>query len=94
VETEAASVARTLDDVDFGVVNGNYALSAGLVDDGSPLASEASDSEAAQTYANVIAVRKGDEDSDKTKALIAAIETDKVRKFIEDTYKGTVVALF
>lgn len=94
VETEAASVARTLDDVDFGVVNGNYALSSGLVDNGEPLASESADSEAAQTYANVIACRNGDEDSDKIQALIDALETDKVKEYIDETYKGTVVAVF
>lgn len=94
VETEAANIARSLDDVDFGVINGNYALSSGLVDEGDPLASETTDSEAAQTYANVIACRNGDEDSDKIKALIDAIETDEVKQFIEDTYKGTVVAVF
>lgn len=93
VETEAASVARTLQDVDFAVVNGNYALSAGLnLKDA--LATEAADSEAAKTYANIVAVRKGDENSDKIKALVAALQSDKVRSFIEEKYQGSVVAVF
>ena len=93
VETEAANVARTLDDVDFAVVNGNYALSAGL-DTTKALASESSDSEAAQTYANIIACRDGDQDSDKIVALVNALETQEVKDYINDTYKGTVVAVF
>ena len=93
VETEAANVARTLDDVDFAVVNGNYALSAGL-DTSKTLASEATDSEAAQTYANIIACRDGDQDSDKITALVNALETQEVKDYINDTYKGTVIAVF
>ena len=93
VETEAANVARTLDDVDFAVVNGNYALSAGL-DTSKTLASEAADSEAAQTYANIIACRDGDQASDKTTALVNALETQEVKDYINDTYKGTVIAVF
>lgn len=93
VEVEAAAVPRTLEDADFGVINGNYALSAGL-DTSATLASEAVDSEAAETYANVVAVRNGEESSDKTKALIAALESDETKAFIEETYKGSVVAVF
>lgn len=93
IETEAASLARTLQDVDFAVINGNYALSAGL-DTSSALATEAVDSEAAKTYANIVAVRKDDKDSDKTKALVAALQSDTVRDYINKTYKGSVVAVF
>lgn len=93
VETEAASVARTLQDVDFAVINGNFALSAGL-DTNSALATEAADSEAAQTYANIVAVRKDDKDADKTKALVAALQSDTVRYYINEHYKGSVVAVF
>lgn len=93
VEVEAAAVPRSLQDVDFGVINGNYALSAGL-DTSATLASEGADSEAAQTYANIIAVRSGDEDSEKTQALLKAITSDTARKFIEDTYKGSVISVF
>lgn len=93
VEVEAAAVPRSLQDVDFGVINGNYALSAGL-DTSATLASEDADSEAAQTYANIIAVRSGDENSEKTQALLKALTSDTARKFIEDTYKGSVIPVF
>lgn len=93
VEVEAAAVPRSLQDVDFGVINGNYALSAGL-DTSATLASEGADSEAAQTYANIIAVRSGDENSEKTQALLKALTSDTARKFIEDTYKGSVIPVF
>lgn len=93
VEVEAAAVPRSLQDVDFGVINGNYALSAGL-DTSATLASEGADSEAAQTYANIIAVRSSDENSEKTQALLKALTSDTARKFIEDTYKGSVIPVF
>ena len=93
VEVEAAAVPRSLQDADFGVINGNYALSAGL-DTSATLASEDADSEAAQTYANIVAVRNGDEDSEKTQALLKALTSDTARKFIEDTYKGSVIPVF
>ena len=93
VEVEAAAVPRSLQDVDFGVINGNYALSAGL-DTSATLASEGADSEAAQTYANIIAARSGDENSEKTQALLKALTSDTARKFIEDTYKGSVIPVF
>ena len=93
VEVEAASVPRTLQDADFGVINGNYALSAGL-DTTATLASEGAGSEAAKTYANIVAVRKGEDQTDKTKALVAALTSDTAKKFIEDTYKGSVIPVF
>ncbi len=93
VEVEAASVPRTLQDADFGVINGNYALSAGL-DTTATLASEGADSEAAKTYANIVAVRKGEDQTDKTKALVKALTSDTAKKFIEDTYKGSVIPVF
>ena len=93
VEVEAAAVARTLEDADFGVINGNYALSAGL-DTSATLASEGADSEAAQTYANIVAVRNGDEESDKTKALVKALTSETARKFIEEQYQGSVIPVF
>ena len=93
VEVEAASVPRTLQDADFGVINGNYALSAGL-DTTATLASEGAGSEAAKTYANIVAVRKGEDQTDKTKALVKALTSDTAKKFIEDTYKGSVIPVF
>ena len=93
VEVEAAAVPRSLQDADFAVINGNYALSAGL-DTSKTLASEGADSEAAQTYANIVAVRKSEEDSPKTKALVKALTSDTAKKFIEDQYKGSVIPVF
>lgn len=91
-ELEAAQIARSLGDVDMAVINGNYALDADLkVSDA--LAKEEKDSEAAKTYANIIAVRKGDENSEKTKALLEALRSDTVKKYIEDNYAGSVVPL-
>lgn len=93
VEVEAAQVPRSLQDVDIAVINGNYAIDAGLkVSDA--LATEDSKSIAATTYANVIAVREGDEKSDAILALINALESDEVKKFIEDKYSGAVVPMF
>ncbi len=93
VEVEAASVPRTLQDADFGVINGNYALSAGL-DTSATLASEGAGSEAAQTYANIVAIRKGEDQTDKTKALVKALTSDTAKKFIENQYKGSVIPVF
>ena len=90
-ELEAAQVAKSIQDVDFAVINGNYAIEAGLTD---PLAVEASDSLAAETYANLIAVKEGNEDSEKTKALVNAVLSDDVRDYINENYEGVVVPVF
>jgi len=76
----------------IAVINGNYALQAGLHADDA-LALEDASGDAAQTYANIIAVREGDEGSEKTKALLAALEANAVGSYIEGTYNGAVVAL-
>lgn len=93
VEVEAAALPRQLEDTDFAVINGNFALSSGL-DAGKALAAESSASAAAQTYGNVVAVAKQNADSDKTKALVKALQSDTVRDFIASNYDGAVVALF
>ena len=93
LEVEAAQVPRSLPDVDVAVINGNYAIEAGLkVSDA--LAVEASDSEAATTYGNVVAVQEGKEEDAKTKALMEALTSDAVKEYIEQTYEGAVVPLF
>lgn len=93
VEIEAAQIPRSLSDVDIAVINGNYAIEAGLkVSDA--LATEDAKSVAANTYGNIIAVRAGDENSAKTKALVEALKSDTVKKYIEDTFQGSVVPLF
>ena len=90
-ELEAAQVARAINDVDVACINGNYAIEAGL---DAAIALESADSKAAETYANIIAVREGDEDTDKTKALVDAVLSDKVRDFINENYAGAVVPVF
>lgn len=93
LEIEAAQVPRSLQDVDIAVVNGNYAIEAGLkVSDA--LAVEASDSEAAVTYGNIVAVQEGRESDEAIQALIEALTGDEVKSFIESTYEGAVVPLF
>ena len=92
VEVEAAQIPRSLQDVDMAVINGNYAISAGL-DVSSAIAKEEKDSDAAKTYANIIAVRKGDETREDLKALVAALQSAEVTKYINDTYKGAVVPM-
>lgn len=92
-EIEAAQLPRTLSDVDLAVINGNYAIDAGLkVSDA--LAVEAQDSEAAKTYANVLVVKDGNQDNENIKALVSALESDKVKEFIEQKYDGAVVPMF
>lgn len=92
-EIEAAQIVRSLQDVDIACINGNYAIDGGLsVKDA--LAVESADSLAAETYANIIAVKSGNEESDKTKALKSAILSDDVRKYIEETYSGAVLPVF
>jgi len=93
VELEAASIPGALPDLAFGVINANYALGASLTT-ADAVAYEAGDSEAAETYVNVIVVNKGNEESEKTKALVAAVQTEAVKKFIEDKYNGAVIAKF
>jgi len=93
VEVEAAQVPRSLQDVDFGVVNGNFAIASGLkVADA--LATEAADSVAAKTYANIVVVREGDENSEKTQALVKALTTAEIKQFIENKYQGAGVPIF
>ena len=89
-EMEAAQLVRALPDVDLAVINGNYALQGGLkVSDA--LAVEAADSLAATTYANIIAVRKGDENREEIKALVAVLKGDEMKAFIKNTFSGAVV---
>lgn len=92
-EVEAAQLPRVIGDVDVAVINGNYAIEAGYkVSDA--LAVEASDSLAATTYGNVVAVRAGEENDPAIQALIEALTSDEVKAFIESTYDGAVVPLF
>ena len=87
------SQLKNSDEGTIAIINGNYALAAGYTSDDA-LAYESTDSEATETYANVVAVRSGDENSAKIQALVKALQTDAVKQFINDTYKGSVVAYF
>ena len=93
VELEASQLPVRLADVDMAVINGNYALDAGLnVSDA--LAVESADGEAAQAYVNVLAVKEGREDDPAIQALAAALCSDEVKTYIEENYNGAVVAVF
>ncbi len=91
VELEAAQVARVVKEVEYVVLNGNYALEAGYSVGRDSIAYESSDSVAAQTYVNIIAVYEGNENTDKIKALVSVLRSDAIKKFIQDTYDGAVI---
>ena len=91
VELEAAQVARVVDETAFVVLNGNYALEAGYSVGKDALAYETSDSEAAKTYVNVIAVKEGNENSDAIKALVDTLKSDDIKNYINETYDGAVI---
>lgn len=91
-DTVAAQFANA-GDGSLAVINGNYALAAGLkIADA--IASEDASGDAAQTYANIIAVKSGNENLPKIQALVSALETDEVKDFIAENYNGAVVAIF
>lgn len=87
-EVEAAQIPNTLKDVDYAVINSNYAIGAGLDPVKGSLAIEGSSS----AYSNILAVKSGNENSDKIKALVAALESKKVADFITSKYNGAVVS--
>ncbi|TCL59274.1 D-methionine transport system substrate-binding protein [Kineothrix alysoides] len=91
VELEAAQVARVIGETSFVVLNGNYALQAGLNAQTDALAYETSDSEAAKTYVNVIVVKEGNEGNEGVKALVDVLKSDKIKDFINEKYQGSVV---
>ena len=91
-DTVAAQFANS-DEGSLAVINGNYAIAAGL-DINSALAVEDASGDAAQTYANIVAVRNGDQDTPKIQALINVLKSDDVKQFIADKYNGAVVAIF
>lgn len=91
VELEAAQVARVTGETAFVVLNGNYALQAGFSVGKDALSYEKSDSEAAKTYVNVIAVKEGNEDSEKITALVDVLKSDEIKEFINEKYDGAVI---
>ena len=90
-ELEAAQVPRVLNEVAFAVINGNYAVEAGLSVADDAIAYEASDSEAAKTYVNIIAVKEGNENNEGIVALVDALKSDEIKDFINEKYNGAVI---
>ena len=91
LELEAAQVPRVVDEVAFAVMNGNYALDAGFSVSKDSIAYESSDSEAAKTYVNVIAVKEGNENNEGIQALVSVLKSDEIKNFINETYDGAVI---
>ena len=94
IEIEAAQLPRSLQDVDIAVINGNYAIEAGLSVNKDALAKEDAESVAATTYGNIVAVKEGKENDPAIQALVKALQSDKVKTYIEETYDGGVLPLF
>ncbi len=90
-ELAAEQVARAAPEVAFVVINGNYALQAGFSVAKDALAYEASDSEAAKTYVNIIAVKEGHENDPGIQALVKVLKSDEIKQYINDTYDGAVI---
>lgn len=88
-EVEAAQIPNILQDVDFGIINSNYAIAAGINPAEKALVKEGS----ASAYSNILAVKEGNEEKDSTKALVAALESKKVADFITDKYDGAVISV-
>ena len=88
-EVEAAQLPNVLQDVDYAVINSNYAIEADLNPTEDALALEGSSS----AYSNILAVKEGNETSDAVKALVAALESQQVADYITDTYDGAVVSV-
>ena len=91
IELEAAQLPKSLPDLDFAIINGNYALEAGLSAKNDGLAAESLDSKATETYVNVVAVRKEDQNSEKIKALVDVLKSAEIKAWIETEYDGAVV---
>lgn len=90
-ELEAAQVSRVKDEVALVVLNGNYALEAGFSVAKAAIAYETSDSEAAQTYVNIIAVKEGNENNPGIQALVEVLKSDAIKEYINNTYDGAVI---
>lgn len=93
IEVEAAQVPHSLQDVDIAVINGNYALDAGLKVGKDALATEDAASIATTTYANIVAVKGGNEKDEEIKALVDALQSETISAYIKKTYEGAVVPL-
>ena len=94
MEIEAAQLTISLPDVDFACINVNYALQGGLSVAKDALVSENKDSEAAETFANIIAVKEGNEKNEAILALCEVLKSEECRQFIESSYNGEVIPMF
>ena len=90
-ELEAAQIPRIKEEVSYAVMNGNYAMEAGFIASKDALYYEKSDSEAATTYVNVIAVKSGRENDEDIQALVKVLESEEIRNFINEKYEGATV---
>jgi D-methionine transport system substrate-binding protein len=94
VELSAENLTRSLPDVDAAVINGNYALQAGLNPATDALIAEKADSDESYKYINYLVVKEGNEESVKTQALTKALANEDVKKYIEEKYSGSVIPAF
>ncbi len=94
LEVEAAMLPNLTTECAIAAINGNYALQAGFSSAADALVTEDAESEAAQTYANVIVVEEGNEDNPAVQALVEALQSEAVREYIESTYEGNVLPIF
>ncbi|MBQ0004796.1 MAG: MetQ/NlpA family ABC transporter substrate-binding protein [Clostridiales bacterium] len=92
VELDPAIIPNSLPDLALAVINANYAIEADVIGQG--IVFEASDSDAAQTYANIIACRNGEENSEKIQALVKAVQSETVKAYLNETYKGVIQTIF
>ena len=88
VEIEAANIPNQRQDVDYAIINSNYAISAGL----NPMSDALNLEGSFSAYANILAVKEGNENTDKIKALVAALKSEEVKTYITNTYSGAVVS--
>lgn len=93
IEVAAAQLPRSLEDVDMAVINGNYAIQAGLNASTDALAVESVDGDSAKTYANILCVKEGNEDNEAIKALAEILTGPEVAQFINETFGGAVVPM-
>lgn len=91
VELAAEQLPRSLEDLDYAIINGNYAMQVGLTVADNALATEKNDSQAARTFANIIVVRQGDESRPEIQKVVEALHSDSIANFVQDQYKGSVV---
>ncbi|MDT3694666.1 MAG: MetQ/NlpA family ABC transporter substrate-binding protein, partial [Mucispirillum sp.] len=88
---EAAQLPVSLPDLDFAVINGNYALGAGVLD--KVIVGESSTSTSASTFGNIIAVRESDLNNPQIQKIVEILKSEPVKQYIKDTYKGVVIPL-